>query len=131
MMQFIQQHSSFLGRLLISLLFLAAGLNKITAYAGTASYMEAMGVPSILLPAVIVLEILGALAIIIGFKTRLVAFLLAGFSLLSALIFHFDFADQMQATLFMKNVAIAGGFLFLVAHGPGTWAIDNRQHTNP
>ncbi len=129
-MPLIQKHSSFVGRLFISIIFLAAGLNKITTYDSTARYMDAMGVPSILLPAVILVEVLGAAAIIIGYQTRLVAFMLAGFSLLSAVLFHLDFADQMQATMFMKNVAIAGGFLFLVAHGPGTWAIDNNQHTN-
>ncbi len=126
-MKFIQQHSSFVGRLLISFLFLAAGINKITAYSGTASYMDAMGVPAILLPLVILTEVFGALAIMIGFKTRLVAFLLAGFTLISAWVFHLDFSDQMQATMFMKNVAIAGGFLFLVAHGPGSWALDNKK----
>ena len=126
-MNFIQQHSSFIGRLLLSLLFLIAGINKLTGYEGTAAYMQAMGVPSMLLPLVILTEIGGAIAIMVGFKTRLVAFLLAGFSLLSALLFHFDFNDQMQSILFMKNLAIAGGFLILVANGPGQWALDNRS----
>ncbi len=126
-MKFIQQHSSFFGRILISLIFLMAGINKITGYEGTAAYMQAMGVPSMLLPLVILTEIGGAIAIIIGFKTRFVAFLLAGFSVLSALLFHFDFSDQMQSIMFMKNIAIAGGFLFLVANGPGQWALDNQS----
>ena len=126
-MSFIQQNSALLGRLFISLIFLVAGINKITGYSGTAGYMDAMGVPSVLLPLVIFTEIFGALAIMVGFKTRLVAFLMAGFSLLSAMIFHWDFADQTQSIMFMKNVAIAGGFLFLVAHGPGRWALDNRS----
>ncbi|MCB1583954.1 MAG: DoxX family protein [Marinicella sp.] len=126
-MNFIQQHSSFIGRLFLSLLFLIAGINKLTGYEGTAAYMQAMGVPSMLLPLVILTEIGGAIAIMVGFKTRLVAFLLAGFSLLSALLFHFDFNDQMQSILFMKNLAIAGGFLILVANGPGQWALDNRS----
>ncbi|MCW8998282.1 MAG: DoxX family protein, partial [Kangiellaceae bacterium] len=77
------------------------------------------------LPIVIATEIVGALAIILGYKTRLAAFLLAGFSLVSALFFHLDFADQTQSILFMKNVAIAGGFLFLVANGAGYVSVDN------
>ena len=126
-MQIIQQHSSFIGRLLISAIFLIAGINKITGYEATTGYMAAMGVPSVLLPLVIVTEVAGAIAIIIGYKTRSVAFLLAGFSILSALFFHFNFADQTQSIMFMKNIAIAGGFLFLVANGPGSWALDNRK----
>jgi putative oxidoreductase len=125
-MTFIQQHSSFFGRILISLIFLVAGINKLTGYDGTAAYMQAMGVPSMLLPLVILTEIGGATAIILGYKTRLVAFLLAGFSVLSALLFHLDFSDQTQSIMFMKNIAIAGGFLFLVANGPGKWALDKE-----
>lgn len=126
-MKYIQQHSSFIGRLFISAIFLMAGINKISSYEGTAGYMTAMGVPGALLPLVIFTEVVGAIAIIIGYKTRLVAFLLAGFSILSAIFFHLDFADQTQSIMFMKNVAIAGGFLFLVANGPGSLAWDNRK----
>jgi len=125
-MKFIENYSSLVGRVLISVIFLMAGINKIGAgYAGTQGYMEAMGVPGQLLPLVIATEILGAVAIIVGYQTRLAAFLLAGFSLISALLFHFNFTDQMQSILFMKNVAIAGGFLFLVANGAGYVSIDN------
>ncbi len=126
-MTFIQQNSSFVGRIFISIIFLMAGFSKITGYAGTEAYMQAMGVPSVLLPLVIFTEVVGALLIIIGYKTRLVAFLLAGFSIISAVLFHLDFADQTQSIMFMKNIAIAGGFLFLVANGPGKWALDNRK----
>lgn len=126
-MTFIQTYSSLIGRIFISIIFLMAGLSKITGYAGTEAYMQAMGVPTVLLPLVIFTEVVGALLIIIGYKTRLVAFLLAGFSIISALLFHLDFADQTQSIMFMKNIAIAGGFLFLVANGPGKWAVDNRR----
>ena len=126
-MTFIQTYSSLIGRIFISMIFLMAGLSKITGYAGTEAYMQAMGVPTVLLPLVIFTEVVGALLIIIGYKTRLVAFLLAGFSVISALLFHLDFADQTQSIMFMKNIAIAGGFLFLVANGPGKWAVDNRR----
>ncbi len=115
------------GRFLLSLIFITSGFGKITAYAGTQSYMESMGVPGALLPAVILLEILGGLAIIAGWKTRFWAFLLAGFTILSAVLFHANFDDQMQMIMFMKNLAIAGGFLGLVASGPGGWALDNRS----
>jgi putative oxidoreductase len=102
-----------------------AGLNKISGYEDAAGYMDTMGVPSGLLPLAIVFEIIGGLAIITGWKTRPVAFVLAGFSILSALIFHADFTDQNMMIMFMKNIAIAGGFLFLVTHGPGAYALDN------
>ncbi len=115
------------GRVFIAAIFVLAGLNKISGYQGTAGYMESMGVPAMLLPVVIALEVGGGLAIILGWRTRLFAFLLAGFSLLSALVFHLNFSDQMQFIMFWKNVAIAGGFLFLVVNGPGALALDNRR----
>jgi putative oxidoreductase len=125
-MNIINNYGSLIGRILISVIFLMAGISKITGYAGTQGYMEVMGVPGVLLPLVIALEILGALAIILGFKTKITAFLLAGFSVVSALLFHNNFSDQMQATMFMKNIAIAGGFLFLVVHGAGALSLDNK-----
>ena len=115
------------GRVLLASLFLLAGLQKIGAYEGTAGYMASQGVPGALLPIVIALEVLGALAIIVGWKTRLVAFMLAGFSLVSAALFHFKPDDAMQMTMFLKNVSIAGGFLLLVAHGAGAYSLDNRR----
>lgn len=107
------------GRLLISIIFLMAGISKITGYAGTQAYMESAGVPGLLLPLVIGLEILGAVALMIGYRTRLAALLLAGFTVVSALLFHNMFADSSQTIMFMKNLAIAGGLLLLVANGPG------------
>jgi putative oxidoreductase len=115
------------GRALLSVIFIVAGIGKIGAYAGTQGYMESMGVPGALLPLVIALEIGGGLAVLLGWQTRIAAFLLAGFCLVSALIFHADLADQMQSILFMKNLAIAGGLLTLFASGAGTWSLDARQ----
>jgi len=115
------------GRILISAMFLQAGLAKIGGYAGTQGYMEAMGVPGILLPLVIALEVLGAVAIIVGYRTRLAAVLLAGFTLFAGLLFHWAPGDQVQGLLFMKNVAITGGFLFLAARGAGAWSLDARR----
>jgi putative oxidoreductase len=83
-------------------------------------------VPAALLPLVIATELLGSIAIILGWKTRIVAFLLAGFTLLSALLFHNDFANQIQMVMFLKNVSIAGGFLLLVVHGAGPISLDRR-----
>lgn len=114
------------GRLLIAAIFLLSGLSKISGYEATQSYMDAMGVPGALLPLVIAFEIAAALAVIIGWQTRLFAFLLAGFTLVSAVLFHGNLGDQVQFVLFMKNVAIAGGFMFLVANGPGALSLDNR-----
>jgi putative oxidoreductase len=125
-MNIMNNYGSLVGRVFISALFLMAGVSKITGYASTQGYMQAMGVPEVLLPLVIVLEVLGSFAIIIGYKTKVAAFLLAGFSIISAFVFHFNFADQMQSVMFMKNIAIAGGFLFLVVNGPGLLSLDNK-----
>jgi putative oxidoreductase len=122
-----QNLADLLGRILIAAIFLISGIGKVSGYAGTQGYMEAMGVPGALLPLVIALEIGGALAIIVGWRTRLFAFLLGGFTLLSALIFHRTLGDQMQSILFLKNLAIAGGFLFLLARGAGGWSFDERR----
>jgi putative oxidoreductase len=115
------------GRVLLSFIFIMAGISKIGAYTGTQGYMESMGVPGILLPLVIMLEVGGGLALLLGWQTRIAAFLLAGFSIVSALIFHANFADQMQSILFMKNIAIAGGLLLLVAGAAQDWSIDGKR----
>lgn len=114
------------GRILLSIMFIMAGYSKIGGYEGTQGYMEAMGVPGMLLPLVIILELGGGLLLLAGFQARIVAFLLAGFCLLSGFIFHFQPAEQMQMIMFMKNITIAGGLLFIVAHGAGVLSIDAR-----
>ena len=118
------------GRVLISAIFIMAGINKIIGYNGTQGYMDSMGVPGALLPLVILLEIGGGLAVLVGWQTRIAAFLLAGFTVLSALIFHASFSDQMQSILFMKNLAMAGGLLFLVAGRRHDWSIDARREVS-
>jgi len=112
------------GRTLIAAIFLISGIGKIAGYSGTAAYMESQGVPGALLLPTILLEIGGALAIIAGWRTKPVALALAGFSLIAGILFHGNFADQMQQILFLKNVAIAGGFLFLAVNGAGAWSLD-------
>ena len=114
------------GRVLLASLFLLAGLSKLGAYGANAAYMSSAGVPGALLPAVIATEVLGALAIILGWKTRVAASLLAAFSLLTAFTFHSNFADQIQMIMFLKNVSIAGGFLLLTANGAGPLSLDRR-----
>lgn len=113
------------GRMLIAAIFVSAGWSKIGGYAGTLAYMESVGVPGALLPLVIAVELGGGLAIVFGLFTRLAALGLAGFSVVSAMLFHAD-ADPMQQIMFMKNVAMAGGFLFLVAWGAGRYSLDAR-----
>ena len=115
------------GRSLLALLFLLSGLGKLGAYSATAAYMSSQGVPGALLPLVIATELLGAVAIVLGWKTRLIAVLLAGFSLLTALTFHNNLADQTQMIMFFKNISIAGGFLLLVANGAGRLSLDARS----
>ena len=115
------------ARILISAMFLIEGIAKIEKYGGVEGYMEAAGVPGFLLPLVIATEILGSLSVIVGWQTRRAALALAGFCILTAVTFHTDFGDFNQKIHFMKNVAIAGGFLFLVAQGPGPWSLDARR----
>ena len=114
------------GRILLGHIFLLAGINKISGYEGTAGYMEAMGVPGALLPLVIVLEIAGGLALIVGFKTKWAALALAGFTVLAAVLFHADFSDQTQMILFMKNWAITGGLLMVYVYGAGEISMDRK-----
>lgn len=116
--------SSLLGRLGLSLIFIISGWGKIAGYAATQQYMEAMGVPGALLPLVIALELGGGLAILGGAFTRWIALALAAFSLASAALFHGNLGDANQAIAFWKNVAMAGGFLMLVANGAGALSLD-------
>ncbi|SFU45769.1 putative oxidoreductase [Nitrosomonas eutropha] len=123
----MEKIGQFIARLLLAQIFLLAGISKISSYADTQGYMDAMGVPGTLLPLVILLEVGGGLAIIIGWQTRLVSVALALFTLATAVIFHSNLADQTQMIMFMKNIAIAGGFTLLVVHGAGGYSLDNRS----
>jgi putative oxidoreductase len=114
------------ARILMSLIFILSGFGKITGYAGAQQYMESGGLPGALLPLVILVELGGGLLLLLGFKARWAAAALAAFSLVAALIFHRNFADQMQMINFMKNLAMAGGLLLVVAHGAGAPSIDSK-----
>ena len=118
------------GRVLLALMFVIAGWGKIGGYAGTQGYMEAMGVPGFILPLVILLELGGGLAIMLGLFTRSLSVLMAGFTQMAAFIFHYQPADQMQMLMFMKNVSVAGGFLALAAAGAGAFSLDARFGKN-
>lgn len=124
----LQELSAPIGRLFLSMIFIFSGFTKITGYAATQGYMESMGVPGMLLPLVIAVELFGGLAILFGFKARFVAILFVGFNIISALIFHQFWIDESQMNPFMKNIAMAGGFLMIFAHGAGAYSIDNNNH---
>ena len=117
----------FIGRLLISALFLLSAYNKILSIDGTMSWMEGFGVPGFLLYPTIALEIILPLFVIIGYQARISAGLLAIFCITTAFLFHYDFVDQMQTIAFLKNLGLAGGFLFIVANGTKDWSVDREK----
>jgi len=117
------------GRVLLSIIFIMAGLNKLGGVEGTAGYMASLGIPAASLTVwlVIALEILGGIAILVGFFTRYAAWALAAFCVASGYLAHYQPADQMQMISFMKNLAMAGGFLALAAAGAGRFSVDARR----
>lgn len=115
------------GRILLALIFILSGIGKISDPAGTAGFMESMGVPGILVWPTIALEVVGGIALVIGFQTRIAAFALAAFSIAAAVIFHHNFADQMQMIMFLKDLSIAGGLLLLAASGALSFGVDCRK----
>ena len=121
----MEKISQFVARLFLGQIFLLAGISKISSYADTQGYMDAMGVPGMLLPLVIALEVGGGLAIIAGWQTRLASIALAVFTLSATAIFHNNLADQTQ--MIMKNIAIAGGLILLAMHGAGGYSQDSRR----
>ena len=115
-----------IARISISILFLLNGIFKINNYEGTVGWMESFGLPGILIIPAIILEIVGPILIIIGYQTRIAAAALSLFCIATAIIFHNDFSDQMQITAFLKNIALAGGFLFLVVNGAKGYCLDKK-----
>ncbi|MBZ9674995.1 DoxX family protein [Mesorhizobium sp. ES1-1] len=118
-----------LGRILLAVIFVLSGFNKLADIAGTAGYFGSMGLPVPTVTAVVVglIELLGGLAIVVGFQTRIVAWVLAAFTIATALVAHTGWADQNQMIHFLKNVAIAGGFLVLASSGAGAYSIDAKR----
>ncbi len=120
-----------IGRLLMAAIFLLSGIGKIGAPAATIGYISAMGLPfpTIGYSAAIVLEVGGGLMLLAGLQTRIVALVLAVFSVITGLVFHGAIGDQNQMIHLLKNLAMAGGLLQVVAFGPGAYSIDNRNNT--
>ena len=114
------------ARILISALFFINGIFKIMNYDGAISWMEGYGVPGVLLIPAILLEVLGPVLIILGYKTKITAAILSVFCLATAFIFHNDFSNQMQLTSFLKNIALSGGFLLLVTNGSKKFSLDKK-----
>ena len=115
------------GRIFISALFLISAFNKIFNLDGSISWMEGFGVPGFLIFPAIAVEIILPILVIVGYRARLAAGVLAVFCLMTAFLFHFDFADQSQLVSFLKNIGLAGGFLFIVANGTKDWAVDKEK----
>ena len=123
-MERFQAPVALLARLFLAYIFIIEGWGKISNYAATGDYMETNGVSAKLLPLVILTELGGGILMAAGFMTRYAAVALAGFCLLTAILFHTDFDNFEQVINFNKNIAMAGGFLAIVAFGPGSWSID-------
>lgn len=124
MINTLTKYADLPARAAMTAVFIISGISKVGAFEGTQGYMEAFGVPGILLGPTIAFEVLAGLAILIGFKTRYVAFILAGFTVATALVFHRDFADQIQQIMFLKNIAIAGGLLLLAKTGAAQLSVE-------
>ena len=112
------------ARAFMAIIFILSGVGKIGAFEATQGYMEAFGLPGILLVPTILFEVGAGLALLVGFKTRYVAVLLAAFAIVSAVIFHTNFSDQFQQIMFLKSVAMAGGFLLLAKVGAPGFSVD-------
>jgi putative oxidoreductase len=117
------------GRVLLSAIFLLSGLSKISAPAATVAYISSVGLPfaHFGLAIAILVEVIGGVALVLGYRTRLVAAVLALFTVATALAFHSNLADQNQFFHFFKNIAITGGLLQIVAFGAGRFSLDARN----
>ena len=115
-----------IGRIFISGIFLLSAFNKIGNYEGTLGWMGSFGLPGFLLAPAIFLEVIAPILIILGYQTKIAAAALSLFCIATAFIFHNDFSDQMQVIAFMKNIALAGGFLFLVVNGAKGYCLDKK-----
>ena len=114
------------GRIFISVLFFINGIFKINNYDGTIEWMDSYGLPGIMIIPAIIIEIVAPILIVIGYKTKIAAALLFLFCISTAFIFHNDFSDQMQLTAFLKNIALAGGFMFLIANGAQGYSLEKK-----
>ena len=115
-----------LGRIFISILFVINGIFKINNYDGTIEWMDSYGLPGVMIIPAIIIEIVAPILIVIGYKTKIAATFLFLFCVSTAFIFHNDFSDQIQLTAFLKNIALAGGFMFLIANGARGYSLDKK-----
>jgi putative oxidoreductase len=120
----IEAAAALAGRFLLAALFLHEAYAKLTAYTPSLAYMRAFDVPGELLPLAIGFELVCGMLIVLGYQTRIAGLLLAGFCIATAVLFHAKFGDRNQLLHFEKDLAIAGGFLVLFAHGAGAWSLD-------
>ena len=116
-----------IGRILISALFLISAFNKVINLDGSMGWMESFGIPGFLIYPAIAVEIILPIFVILGYQARIAAGALAIFCIATAFIFHFDFSNQSQLVSFLKNLGLAGGFLFIVANGTKDWAVDREK----
>ena len=116
-----------LGRIFISALFLISAFNKIFNLDGSMGWMEGFGIPGLLIFPAIAIEIILPILVIVGYQARIAAGILAIFCLMTAFLFHFDLSNQLQLISFLKNIGLAGGFLFIVANGTRDWAVDREK----
>jgi len=117
----------FIGRIFISALFLISAYNKVLNLEGSMGWMEGFGIPGFLIFPAIAIEIILPVLVIVGYQARIAGGILAVFCLMTAFLFHFDFSDQSQFISFLKNIGLAGGFLFIVVNGTKDWAVDKEK----
>ena len=115
----------FVGRVLLSALFLIEGVGKISMRENVIMYMEDYGVPGTLFIPATILEILFPLLLIVGYKTKWAASVIALFTFTVAIIFHTNFSESMQMIFFLKDIAIAVGFMIIIVYGPGKISLDH------
>jgi putative oxidoreductase len=126
-MNTLEDAAAFVARVMLTWFFIAEGVMKLQNYTGVLDYMAQYGVPGSLLPIAIAVEIVGGVLVLIGLYTRWAALALSGFCVLAAFLFHNNLADSNEFIHFGKDIAIAGGFLFVAAFGPGRWSLDARR----
>ena len=127
-----EQYGALVGRVLLGILFLYAAYGKITGFAGTAAYMQDVIMwPSVMLAIAIALELGGGISLLLGYKTRWGAWALIVFTLVASALFHNFLKDPTQIVMFLKNLSIVGGLLYVAAYGPGMLSLDNRKSVTP
>lgn len=120
---------TLVARILLAAIFIIFGFFKFSNIGGLAGYIGSVGLPlpTILAWLTAIFEVVAGVCVLIGFQTRLASWALAAFCIVSAIIFHNNFGDQTQMTMFMKNIAMAGGYMLLALNGPGAMSLDAKR----